>query len=87
MEPYKCQVAFSSATGGRYSGVCRRIYDRLTNRLQRERVFFDVDNIEPGLDFVKILSNRSEFATLLSWSSANSGYRSLTTENAGSTTQ
>jgi hypothetical protein len=40
------------------AGFAGRIYDRLTTRLARERVFFDVDNIEPGLDFVKILSDR-----------------------------
>lgn len=40
------------------AGFAGRIYDRLVHRLERERVFFDVDNIEPGLDFVKILSDR-----------------------------
>ena len=36
----------------------RLIYDRLSSRLKREQVFIDVDNIEPGLDFVKVLSDR-----------------------------
>lgn len=40
------------------AGFAGRIYDRLTSRLERERIFFDVDNIEPGLDFVKVLSDR-----------------------------
>jgi hypothetical protein len=35
-----------------------RIYDRLISRLEPGRVFIDVDNIEPGLDFVKTLSAR-----------------------------
>ena len=36
----------------------RLIHDRLSSRLKREQVFIDVDNIEPGLDFVKVLSDR-----------------------------
>jgi TIR domain len=38
-------------------GFAGRIYDRLTNRLGRENVFFDVDAIPPGLDFVDVLSD------------------------------
>jgi TIR domain len=40
------------------SGFARGIYDRLARRLGRGNVFFDVDNIAPGLDFVDILSER-----------------------------
>jgi hypothetical protein len=40
------------------AGFARLIYDRLTKRLERANVFIDVDNIEPGLDFVEILSER-----------------------------
>ncbi len=40
------------------AGFARLIYDRLTNKLGRDSVFFDVDNIPPGLDFVEILSER-----------------------------
>jgi len=40
------------------AGFARLIYDRLTNKLGRENVFFDVDNIPAGLDFVDILSER-----------------------------
>jgi hypothetical protein len=40
------------------AGFAGRIYDRLVGRLDRSRLFFDVDNIEPGLDFVKVLSDR-----------------------------
>jgi formylglycine-generating enzyme required for sulfatase activity len=40
------------------AGFARLIYDRLTHKLGRESVFFDVDNIPVGLDFVDILSER-----------------------------
>ena len=39
-------------------GFAGRIYDRLASRLGRENVFFDVDAIPPGLDFVEVLSER-----------------------------
>jgi hypothetical protein len=39
-------------------GFAGRIYDRLTTRLGRENVFFDVDTIPPGRDFVEVLSER-----------------------------
>jgi uncharacterized protein YecT (DUF1311 family) len=39
-------------------GFAGRIYDRLTSSLGRENVFFDVDSIAPGLDFVDALSER-----------------------------
>jgi hypothetical protein len=40
------------------AGFARRIYDRLVSRLEREKVFFDIDSIPPGLDFVDVLSDR-----------------------------
>jgi TIR domain len=40
------------------AGFAGRIYDRLVSRLNREDVFFDVDNIELGADFVRVLSDR-----------------------------
>ena len=39
-------------------GFAGRIYDRLSDRLGRENIFFDVDNIAPGLDFVEVLTER-----------------------------
>ena len=39
-------------------GFAGRIYDRLSSRLGRENVFFDVDTIPPGRDFVEVLSER-----------------------------
>jgi hypothetical protein len=40
------------------SGIAGRIYDRLVHRLGRDRVFFDVDDLSPGVDFEKILSQK-----------------------------
>ena len=34
------------------SGHTGRIYDRLAERLGEQRVFLDIDNIPPGVDFV-----------------------------------
>jgi uncharacterized protein YecT (DUF1311 family) len=39
-------------------GFAGRIYDRLGGALGRENVFFDVDSIAPGIDFVEALSTR-----------------------------
>jgi uncharacterized protein YecT (DUF1311 family) len=39
-------------------GFAGRIYDRLTRSLGEENVFFDVDSIAPGVDFVDTLSDR-----------------------------
>jgi TIR domain len=39
-------------------GSAGRIYDRLARRLGRDAVFFDVDNIPPGMDFVEVLTER-----------------------------
>ena len=55
----RCWAASSSAIDGKISGgYAGRIYDRLTSRLGRENVFFDVDAIPPGRDFVDVLSER-----------------------------
>jgi NTE family protein len=40
------------------AGFARLIYDRLSKRLGRDKVFIDVHDIEPGLDFVEVLSER-----------------------------
>jgi TIR domain len=39
-------------------GFAGRIYDRLTRSLGAENVFFDVDSIAPGVDFVDTLNDR-----------------------------
>jgi hypothetical protein len=49
---------FISYRRGDSAGFAGRIYDRIARRLNRERVFFDVDNIELGADFVRVLSDR-----------------------------
>ena len=38
-------------------GVTGRIYDRLEARFGRERIFMDVDTIQPGMDFVEAIEN------------------------------
>jgi hypothetical protein len=48
-------ISYRREDSGGYAG---RIYDRLTSRLGRENVFFDVDAIPPGRDFVEVLSDR-----------------------------
>jgi hypothetical protein len=35
-----------------------RVYDRLAQKLGSESVFFDVDNIQPGVDFFDVLTER-----------------------------
>ncbi len=48
-------ICYRRADSAAWAG---RIHDRLTNRFGREQVFIDVDDIEPGLDFAQILSDR-----------------------------
>ena len=69
------------------AGFARLIYDRLTKRLERANVFIDVDNIEPGLDFVEILSEQvAQNATRSSQSSDEIGFRqSIRTKSDAST--
>jgi TIR domain len=38
------------------AGFAGRIYDQIASQLDRERVFFDVDNIDLGADFIRVLS-------------------------------
>ena len=40
------------------AGFAGRIYDRLSRRLDAKSVFLDVDNIQPGLDFVEVLAEK-----------------------------
>jgi hypothetical protein len=48
-------ISYRREDSGGYAG---RIYDRLTTRLGRANVFFDVDTIPPGRDFAEVLSER-----------------------------
>ena len=40
------------------AGFARLIYDRLTTRLEPYKVFFDFASIQPGQDFVEVLTSR-----------------------------
>lgn len=42
-----------------------RLVDRLVTAVGRDRLFMDVDNIEPGLDFVKVLGDQVAQADVL----------------------
>jgi hypothetical protein len=46
-------ISYRREDSGGYAG---RIYDRLATGLDRKNVFMDVDNIEPGVDFVDVLT-------------------------------
>ncbi len=39
------------------AGSAGRIYDRLVKWMGPQGVFFDVEDIQPGLDFVDVLTN------------------------------
>ena len=39
------------------SGVTGRLYDRLASHFGSDRIFMDVDAIEPGMDFVKAIES------------------------------
>ena len=47
------------------AGFAGRIYDRLTRRLDPKSVFLDVDNIQPGLDFFEVLSEKLRLCNVL----------------------
>ena len=40
-------------------GFAGRLFDRLEEAFTAERIFIDIDNIEPGLDFVRVLEDCS----------------------------
>lgn len=42
-----------------------RLVDRLGRSFSRDQLFFDIDNIEPGLDFKKVLSEKVEGCDVL----------------------
>jgi len=48
-------AVFVSYRRGDAAGAAGRLFDRLEAALGRERVFMDVDSIEPGVDFVEVL--------------------------------
>ena len=42
-----------------------RVYDRLIGRFPSNRIFIDVDNIAPGVDFVKAIEKSVESCDVL----------------------
>ncbi len=40
------------------AGYSGRLFDRLQEVFEPQRLFMDVDNIAPGLDFVRVLNER-----------------------------
>ena len=42
-----------------------RLYDRLASHFGKDAVFMDVDNIEPGLDYVDVLQHTIEATDVL----------------------
>ncbi|WP_428548015.1 TIR domain-containing protein [Roseiarcus sp.] len=47
------------------SGSARGIFDRLARGLGRKNIFFDVDSIAPGVDFVELLTERVSICNAL----------------------
>jgi hypothetical protein len=62
------------------AGFAGRIFDRLVSSFSRDGIFMDVDNIEPGLDFVEVLEERVNACKVLlaiigpNWATANDGH-------------
>jgi len=73
---YGQQSIFVSYQRDESAGFAGRIFDRLVSSFSREQIFMDVDNIEPGLDFVDVLNERVGACEVLlavigpSWSAA-----------------
>ena len=46
-------------------GFAGRLFDRLEEAFTAERIFIDIDNIEPGLDFVRVLEDQVDRCDVL----------------------
>jgi WD40 repeat protein len=55
-------ISYRRGDGG---GSAGRLYDRLEQEFGRERVFFDVDTIAPGQDFVQVLEDKVDTCDVL----------------------
>jgi TIR domain len=83
-----CNI-FINYRRGEDSGVAGRLFDRLEHNFSRNKIFMDVDSIEPGLDFISILKNQVANCDILlaligqSWLSASDeeGRRRLANQN------
>lgn len=58
-------IIFISYRRGDGGGSAGRLYDRLEQEFGRERVFFDVDTIAPGQDFVQVLGDKVDTCDVL----------------------
>ncbi len=47
------------------SGYAGRLYDRLKQHFGKDRVFMDIDHIEPGEDFVELINEKVHSCTTL----------------------
>jgi tetratricopeptide (TPR) repeat protein len=64
LSPSEGESLSASSSGGVFisyrrqeaSGLAGRLYDRLAARFGDDRVFMDVDSIEPGLDFTEVIA-------------------------------
>jgi hypothetical protein len=46
-------------------GFAGRLFDRLEEAFTADRIFIDIDNIEPGLDFVRVLEDQVDRCDVL----------------------
>jgi len=62
MEKTRIFISYRREDTAPYAG---RIYDRLVTEFGVEQVFFDIDTIPPGDDFVEVLSEKVESCDVL----------------------
>ena len=62
MEKTRIFISYRREDTAPYAG---RIYDRLIQEFGPEQVFFDIDTIPPGDDFVEVLSEKVESCDVL----------------------
>jgi TIR domain len=55
-------ISYRRQDTGDFAG---RLYDRLTHRFGQERVFIDVDAIEPGVDFAEAINQAVDTCEVL----------------------
>jgi TIR domain len=56
---------FISYRRGPSTPYARQIYDELTERLGRARVFYDIDTLEPGTDFLEVIERHIDESGLM----------------------
>ena len=55
-------ISYRRGDGGASAG---RLYDHLERHFGGDRLFFDVDTIRPGLDFVQVLEDKVDECDVL----------------------